>query len=53
MVGPGAQEARNLVEQVVGQVTGMLPEGLELVASIARCEQGVSVRTLIDPAPPT
>ncbi len=52
MVGPGAQEARNLVEQVVGQVTGMLPEGLELVASIARCEQGVNVRTLIDPAPP-
>ena len=49
MVGPGAQEARNLVEQVVGQVQGMLPDGLDLVASIARFEPGASVRTLIDP----
>ena len=40
MVGPGPQEARNLVEQVVGQVQGMLPEGLELVATIARYEPG-------------
>jgi len=50
MMGPGPQEARNLVEQVVGQVQGMLPEGLDLVASIARYEPGVSVRSLIDPA---
>jgi serine/threonine-protein kinase len=49
MVGPGAQEARNLVEQVVGQVQGMLPDGLDLVASIARYEPGASVRALIDP----
>jgi serine/threonine-protein kinase len=49
MVGPGPQEARNLVEQVVGQVTGMLPEGLDLAASIARYEAGVSVRSLVDP----
>jgi serine/threonine-protein kinase len=49
MVGPGAQEARNLVEQVVGQVQGMLPDGLDLVASIARYEPGGSVRALIDP----
>ncbi|MEO8799213.1 MAG: FHA domain-containing serine/threonine-protein kinase [Polyangiaceae bacterium] len=49
MVGPGQQEARNLVEQVVGQVQGMLPEGLDLVASIARHEPGVSVRSLVDP----
>ena len=27
---PGPQEARNLVEQVVGQVQGMLPDGLDL-----------------------
>jgi serine/threonine-protein kinase len=48
MVGPGPQEARNLVEQVVGQVQGMLPEGLELAATIARYEAGASVRTLVD-----
>jgi serine/threonine-protein kinase len=48
MVGPGPQEARNLVEQVVGQVKGMLPEGLELVATIARYETGASVRALVD-----
>jgi hypothetical protein len=49
MVGPGQQESRNLVEQVVGQVQGMLPDGLDLAASIARYEPGVSVRSLIDP----
>ena len=49
MVGPGPQEARNLVEQVVGQVQGLLPEGLDLVASIARCETAVTVRQLVDP----
>jgi serine/threonine-protein kinase len=49
MVGPAAQEARNLVEQVVGQVQGMLPDGLDLVASIARYEAGANVRSLIDP----
>jgi eukaryotic-like serine/threonine-protein kinase len=49
MVGPGSQEARNLVEQVVGQVQGMMPDGLELAATIARYEPGVSVRALVDP----
>ncbi len=49
MVGPGAHEAKNLVEQVVGQVQGMLPEGLDLVASIARYESGTNVRSLVDP----
>jgi eukaryotic-like serine/threonine-protein kinase len=49
MAGPGPQEARNLVEQVVGQVQGMMPEGLDLIASIARCEPGTNVRSLIDP----
>jgi serine/threonine protein kinase len=51
MVGPGAQESRNLVEQVVGQVQGMLPEGLDLVASYRAIEAGLNVRALIDPAP--
>ncbi|MGH7436865.1 MAG: protein kinase domain-containing protein, partial [Polyangiaceae bacterium] len=48
MVGPGQQEARNLVEQVVGQVQGMLPEGLDLAATIARYEKGLIARTLVD-----
>jgi hypothetical protein len=47
-VGPGQQEARNLVEQVVGQVKGMLPEGLELVSTIERYEPGIAVRSLVD-----
>ncbi len=49
MTGPGPQEARTLVEQVVGQVQGMLPEGLDLAASLARYERGTSLRTLVDP----
>jgi len=49
MTGPGPQEARNLVEQVVQQVQVMLPDGLDLVASIARYEAGINVRTLVDP----
>jgi eukaryotic-like serine/threonine-protein kinase len=48
MVGPGPQEARNLVEQVVGQVQGMLPDGLDLGATVARYESGVSVQALVD-----
>ena len=49
MSGPGPQEARNLVEQVVQQVQVMLPDGLDLVASIARYEPGINVRSLVDP----
>ena len=48
MVGPSAQEAKNLVEQVVGQVQGMMPEGLELHASIAPHQTGRSARQLIE-----
>jgi eukaryotic-like serine/threonine-protein kinase len=47
MVGPSAHEAKNLVEQVVGQVQGMMPDGLELVASIAPHTPGRSVRDLL------
>ena len=48
---PGPQEARNLVEQVVGQVQGMLPDGLDLAATIARYEPSGppgGVRALVD-----
>jgi serine/threonine-protein kinase len=48
MIGPGLQEARNLVEQVVGQVQGMLPHGLELAATIAPYQAGANVRSLVD-----
>jgi serine/threonine-protein kinase len=48
MVGPGLQEARNLVEQVVGQVQGMLPDGLELAAAILPYDSATGVRSLLD-----
>jgi serine/threonine-protein kinase len=48
MVGPGLQEARNLVEQVVGQVQGMLPDGLELAATIVPYDSSSGVRSLLD-----
>lgn len=48
MVGPSANEAKNLVEQVVGQVQGMMPEGLELHASIAPHMPGRNPRQLIE-----
>ncbi len=48
MVGPNLQDARNLVEQVVGQVQGLLPEGMELAANLVRYEPGVAVPSLID-----
>ena len=47
--GDVAAVARNLVEQVVGQVQGMMPEGLDLLAAVAKYETGTSVRALIDP----
>jgi eukaryotic-like serine/threonine-protein kinase len=48
MVGPGPHEAKNLVEQVVGQVQTMLPDGLQLGATVARYEPGVSIRASVD-----
>ena len=48
MVGPTLEEARHVVEQVVAQVQGMLPETLELAATIVKGEAGRPGRTLID-----
>jgi eukaryotic-like serine/threonine-protein kinase len=48
MVGPTLDEARHVVEQVVAQVQGMLPETLELGATIVKGEPGRPGRTLID-----
>ena len=48
MVGPSIDEARHVVEQVVSQVQGMLPESLELGATLIKGEPGRPARTLLD-----
>jgi len=48
MVGPTIDEARHVVEQVVSQVQGMLPETLELAATLVKGEPNRPARTLID-----
>ena len=59
MAGPAPQEARNLVEQVVGQVQGMLPESLELGVTIVKAEAkrpgrtAIRLRLLVPSMPPS
>jgi eukaryotic-like serine/threonine-protein kinase len=48
IVGPSIDEARHVVEQVVAQVQGILPETLELGATLVKGEPGRPARTLID-----
>jgi serine/threonine-protein kinase len=48
MVGPTIDEARHVVEQVVSQVQSMLPETLELGATLVKGEPNRPARTLID-----
>jgi serine/threonine-protein kinase len=48
MTGPSLDEARNVVEQVVSQVQGLMPESLDLAATIVRAEPGQHVPSLID-----
>ena len=48
MTGPSLDEARNVVEQVVAQVQGMMPEALDLVASVDRADPGQRVQTLLE-----
>lgn len=48
MVGPTIDEARHVVEQVVSQVQGMLPETLDLAATLVNGEHNRPARTLID-----
>jgi len=47
MAGPSGDEARTLVEQVVSQVQGLLPERIELFATIVSNEPGRPARNLI------
>ena len=48
MVGPSLEEARHVVEQVVSQVRGLLPETIELVATLVKWEPGKSAKSLIE-----
>jgi serine/threonine-protein kinase len=48
MTGPSLDEARNVVEQVVSQVQGNMPETLDLAATIVRAEPGQNVASLLD-----
>ncbi len=48
MTGPSLDEARNVVEQVVSQVQGLMPESLDLAATIVRAEPGQPVQALLD-----
>lgn len=48
MVGPSVEEARHVVEQIVAQVQGMLPESLQLAATLVKAEPGRPGRALLD-----
>ncbi|RYE92592.1 MAG: FHA domain-containing protein, partial [Myxococcales bacterium] len=51
MVGPSLEEARHVVEQIVAQVQGMLPETLQLAATLVKGEPGRPGRSLLDSLP--
>jgi serine/threonine-protein kinase len=48
MLGPAIDESRHVVEQVVAQVQGLMPESLELVASVVRADPERPVEQLLD-----
>jgi serine/threonine-protein kinase len=48
MTGPSLDEARNVVEQAVSQVQGLMPESLDLAATIVKAEPGQHVQSLLD-----
>jgi serine/threonine-protein kinase len=48
MVGPSLEEARQIVEQVLAQVRGLLPDSIELVATLVKWEPGKSAKSLIE-----
>jgi serine/threonine-protein kinase len=48
MAGPSVEESRTLVEQVVAQVQSLLPERIELFATIVKGEPGCEARSLVD-----
>lgn len=48
MLGPGFEEAKHVVEQVVAQVQGLMPESLELLASVVRADPEQALAPLLD-----
>ena len=48
MVGPSLDESRHVVEQVVSQVRGLLPDTIELVATLVKWEPGKSAKSLLE-----
>ena len=48
VVGPTIDESRHVVEQVASQVQGLLPDTLELGATLVKGEPGRPARNLID-----
>jgi hypothetical protein len=48
MLGPGIEEARHVVEQVVAQVQGLMPDSLELVAGVVSVDPDQPVEKLLD-----
>ena len=48
MTGPSIEEARHVVEQVVSQVQGLMPEALDLAATIVKADPGQPINALLD-----
>jgi serine/threonine-protein kinase len=48
MAGPSLEETRNVVEQVVSQVQGLMPEALDLAATLVKAESGQPAQSLLD-----
>jgi serine/threonine-protein kinase len=48
MTGPSIEEARHVVEQVVSQVQGLMPESLDLAATLVKAEPGQPIESLLE-----
>jgi serine/threonine-protein kinase len=48
MTGPSVEEGRQVVEQVVSQVQGLMPESLDLAATLVKAEPGQPIQSLLD-----
>ncbi len=48
MIGPSPTESRQVVEQVLAQVRGLLPESLELASSVSQCQPGQTAASVFD-----
>jgi serine/threonine-protein kinase len=48
MTGPSVEETRHVVEQVVSQVQGLMPESLDLAATLVKAEPGQPVESLLE-----